>query len=307
MSANADKVPGISIEVEDLIRVRGHLSGLPLTNIRRRASYRSGAREVRLRGRGMEYEESRAYVYGDDVRTMDWRVMARTGEAHTKIFAEEKERRFLLAVDLSASMYFGTRFSFKSWAAAQVAAHVGWLASFAGDRIGGLIVSPESHHEVRPGKTRSGLLGVFHYLAQAGNISAPADTSRNRLNFLLHEINRVLKPGSIVALITDFIGLDDESLEILSAIARHNDINSYWIHDDTEVNAWPDGHYQVRTGSRKFGFDLSGQASDNWLHQWQQDHRGRIETMASKLNIPLIPISCNSDITAQIIQNLTLK
>jgi len=258
MNADADNVSGISIEVEDLVRVRGYLSGLSLVNIRRRASYRSGAREVRVRGRGMEYEESRAYVYGDDVRTMDWRVMARTGEAHTKIFAEEKERRFLLAVDLSASMYFGTRFGFKSWAAAQVAAHVGWLASFAGDRIGGLIVSPESHHEVRPGKTRAGLLGVFHHLAQAGNIPVPADTSRNRLNFLLREIDRVVKPGSIIALITDFIGIDNESLEILSAIARHNDINCYWVHDDTEVNAWPGGHYRVRAGSRKFGLIYPG-------------------------------------------------
>ena len=104
----------------------------------------------------MEYEESRAYVAGDDMRTMDWRVMARTGEAHTKVFAEEKERRFLLAVDLSASMFFGTRHAFKSLAAAQTAAHVGWLASLAGDRIGGLVVAPESHQEVRPARYRAG-------------------------------------------------------------------------------------------------------------------------------------------------------
>ena len=123
MNADADKVSGISIEVEDLVSIRGQLSGLSLANFYSRVSQRSGAREIRLRGRGMEYEESRAYVHGDDVRTMDWRVMARTGEAHSKVFAEEKERRFLIAVDLSASMYFGTRFSFKSWAAAQVAAH----------------------------------------------------------------------------------------------------------------------------------------------------------------------------------------
>jgi uncharacterized protein (DUF58 family) len=307
MNTDADKVNGISIEVEDLVRVRGQLSGLSLANIHRRASYRSGAREVRLRGRGMEYEESRAYVHGDDVRTMDWRVMARTGEAHTKVFAEEKERRFLLAVDLSASMYFGTRFSFKSWAAAQVAAHIGWLASFAGDRIGGLIVSPESHHEVRPDKTRSGLLGVFHHLSQAGAIKRPADPSRNRLNFLLREINRVVKPGSIIALISDFIDIDNESLEILSAIARHNDISSYWIHDDTEVDAWPGGHYQVLAHGRQVGFDLSAPGTDSWLNQWQQAHRERIESMASKLNMPLIPVSCNHDITAQIIQNLALK
>ncbi len=307
MNADADKVSGISIEVEDLVSIRGQLSGLSLANRRRRASHRSGAREVRLRGRGMEYEESRAYVHGDDVRTMDWRVMARTGEAHTKVFAEEKERRFLMAVDLSASMYFGTRFSFKSWAAAQVAAHVGWLASFAGDRIGGLIVSPESHHEVRPGKTRSGLLGVFHHLAQASNIELPVDASRNRLNFLLREINRVVKPGSIIALISDFIGIDEQSLELLSAIVRHNDISAYWIHDDTEINAWPGGHYQVVADRQKIGFDLLGNSSDNWLTQWQSKHRDQIESLTSRLNIPLLAVSCNRDITAQIVNNLALK
>ena len=79
MDDMADNVPGLSIKVDELVRVRGQLSGLPLTTSQRRASYRSGAREVPVRGRGMEYEESRAYVYGDDVRTMDWRVMARTG------------------------------------------------------------------------------------------------------------------------------------------------------------------------------------------------------------------------------------
>jgi uncharacterized protein (DUF58 family) len=307
MNADADKVSGISIEVEDLVSIRAQLSGLPLANNRRRANYRSGAREVRLRGRGMEYEESRAYVYGDDVRTMDWRLMARTGEAHSKVFAEEKERRFLLAVDLSASMYFGTRFSFKSWTAAQVAAHVGWLASFAGDRIGGLIVSPESHHEVRPGKTRSGLLGVFHHLARASNIKLPVDTSRNRLNFLLREINRVVKPGSIIALITDFMGIDEESLEILSTIVRHNDINAYWVHDDTEINAWPPGFYQVLAGRQKVGFDLIGNGADRWLTQWQSDHRSQIESLTSRLNMPLFPVSCNRDITAQIVSNLALK
>jgi uncharacterized protein (DUF58 family) len=307
MNADADKVSGISVEIEDLVSIRGQLSALSLANRRRLASHRSGAREVRLRGRGMEYEESRAYVHGDDVRTMDWRVMARTGEAHTKVFAEEKERRFLMAVDLSASMYFGTRFSFKSWAAAQVAAHVGWLASFAGDRIGGLIVSPESHHEVRPGKTRSGLLGVFHHLAQASNIELPVDASRNRLNFLLREINRVVKPGSIIALITDFMGIDEQSLELLSAIVRHNDISAYWIHDDTEINAWPRGHYQVVANRQKVGFDLLGNSADNWLTQWQSNHRDQIESLTSRLNIPLLAVSCNRDITAQIVNNLALK
>lgn len=306
MADNAEKIPGISIAVEDLVRIRGHLSGISLASIRRRASYRSGARDTRMRGRGMEYEESRAYVSGDDVRTMDWRVMARTGEAHTKIFAEEKERRFLLAIDLSASMYFGTRHGFKSWAAAHTAAHVGWLARIAGDRIGGLIVGPDHHHEVRPGKTSSGLLAVFHHLAIASNIKLPPESSPNRFNFLLRELLRVVKPGSIIALITDFIGLDEQSLELLSALAKHNDINAFWIHDETELKSWPVGHYQVMVKQRKLEFDLTQHETQAWLKQRQQDHRGRIEAFATRFNMPLIPVSCNRDITQQFVQNLSL-
>ncbi len=305
MAANADKIPGISIDVEDLVRIRGHLSGMSLSNIRRRASYRSGARDTRTRGRGMEYEESRAYIAGDDVRTMDWRVMARTGEAHTKIYAEEKERRFLLAIDLSASMYFGTRHAFKSWAAAQTAAHVGWLASFAGDRIGGLIVTPDFHNEVRPGKTRSGLLGIFHHLAAASAIDQAPQNDNNRLNFLLRELQRVVKPGSIVALITDFIGLNEESLELLSALAKHNDINLFWIHDETETDAWPRGYYPVLIKRQKLGLDLARPDEDSLLRRWQQQHRARIEALATRFNMPLIPVCCNREISPQIMQSLS--
>ncbi len=306
MTAPAEKLPGISIEVDDLVSIRSHLSDISLANIRRRASYRSGARDTRTRGRGMEYEETRAYVAGDDVRTMDWRVMARTGEAHTKIYAEEKERRFLLAIDLSASMFFGTRRAFKSWAAAQTAAHIGWLASFAGDRIGGLIVTPEMHHEVRPGKSRSSLLAVFHHLAEASRIQLPPATKGCRLNFLLRELQRVVKPGSIVALVTDFIGIDDETLELISVLARHNDINIFWIHDESEIRPWASGFYPVLSGGHRHGIEFDGSNQDDWLRQCQQRHQNRIETLCSRFKLPLIPVCCNQDISQQITQALKI-
>jgi len=306
MAAAADNIQGINIVVDDLVRVRGLLSGISGSRIRRLSSLHSGAREVRLRGRGMEYEESRAYVYGDDFRTMDWRVMARTGDAHTKVFAEEKERRCLLAVDLSASMYFGTRYGFKSWAAAQVAAHAGWLASFAGERIGGLIVTPAQHSEIRPDKTRSGLLGVFHHLSRAG-ISPPLEPPfTSRLNFLLSELNRVAKPGTNIVLISDFLSIDEQSLQTLSAITRHNQVSCYWIHDDCELEDWPAGHYPVLTEQGNIGLDMAVSDTRDWLRQRQKDHRQRIESLCTRFNLPLLPISCNRDITPQILQGLGL-
>ena len=304
MGAASDSIPGITVDIEDLVRVQAQLSGISLTNLRKRSSFRSGARETRYRGRGMEYEESRAYVAGDDVRTMDWRVMARMGEAHTKVFAEEKQRSFLLAVDLSASMYFGTQYAFKSCAAAYTAATIGWLATLSGDRLGGLIVSPLSHQEVRPGKNRSGLMGVFHHLAEQTRLPLPFENNENRINFLLRELLRVVKPGSNIALISDFLGIDQQTSELLSGLSRHNDISAFWVHDQSEVEHWPSGHYQLLVEGEKIGVDIPRYRDGSWLTDEQDKHCARIESLTSSVGIPLMPLSCNQDITSQIVQSL---
>jgi uncharacterized protein (DUF58 family) len=303
MAATADKIPGISIDVDDLIAVRTRLSGLSGARIRRQASNHAGARELHLRGPGMEYAESRAYVYGDDVRTMDWRVMARTGKAHTKVFAEEKDRCCLLAVDLSTSMFFGTRVAFKSWAAAQVAAHAGWLASLAGERIGGLVVAPDYHAEIRPGKNRSGLLEVFHHLARAGDSTIARPDADSRLGFLLRELNRVTRPGANIALISDFLDVDDTAMQALADITRHNQVTAYWIYDDIEVSDWPAGRYPVQSGRHSLLLDLADEQRRAWLRQRQQQHRERIESLCANFNILLLPLSCNHDITRQFLQD----
>ena len=302
--AAAENIAGISILVEDLVRVRALLAGIPANRIRRSASFHNGTREVRLRGPGMEYQESRAYVDGDDFRTMDWRVMARTGEAHSKLFAEEKERRCLLAVDLSASMYYGTRYSFKSWAAAQAAAHAGWLASFAGDQVGGLVVTPQWHSETRPDKTRSGLLGVFHQLSRAGSPGPLKPNFVSRLNFLLEELNRVARPGTNIALVSDFMDMDEQGMQTLSAIVRHNQVSCYWIHDDTETQDWPSGSYPLLTEQGSIDLDLDAEAAREGLRALQLGHRARVEEMCAHYRMPLVPVSCNHDVSPQILQGL---
>lgn len=307
MSANIEKVPGISIDVDDLIAIRARLEGLRHAGIRRHGSVRSGAREIRLRGRGMEYEESRAYVYGDDMRTMDWRVMARTGEAHTKVFAEEKERASLIAVDLSPSMFYGTRFAFKSWAAAQVAAHVGWFASAHGERIGGLVASRAHRAEIRPGKTRSGLLGIFHHLARADALREPAATGPAQLNYLLGELKRVARPGTDIALVTDFLGCDEATLQALATLTRHNQLFCYWINDVSEISAWPRGGYPLRGEQGKAYLDLEYSGHRDQLLARQQAHRQRVESTCSGFNIALLSISCNAEITPQMLDALQAR
>src|SRR5262245_26271451 len=103
-----------------------------------------------VRGRGMDFSEVRGYQPQDDIRRMDWRVTARTGRPHIKVYQEERERPVVFLVDFSASMYFGTRIAFKSVVAARLAALLAWTVNQQGDRVGGLLYSANLHKELPP-------------------------------------------------------------------------------------------------------------------------------------------------------------
>ena len=304
MNVAIEKTNGVNVDIAELINVRSQISGMSLKRIRHRTTRNSGTRQTRIRGRGMEYEESRAYVPGDDVRTMDWRVMARTGEAHTKVFTQEKERTVVLVVDLSSSMFFGTRYAMKSWAAAQITAHIGWLAIQAGDRLGGLVASARAHYEIRPKKTSSNLMRIFHHLSTECNVELPVENQPSRLNFILGEVRRVIKPGTIIILMSDLLGVDEHTPGLMSALVRHNDLMTFWIHDRTETHLWPQGRYQILSDQKQVALDLGVSSSKSWLDEQQQTHRLAIEKLTSQFNIRLCPVSCNQDITPQLSQYL---
>ena len=304
MALAATKIPGVTVEVTDLINVRSKLSGLSLKRIRHRTSRSSGLRETRVRGRGMEYEESRAYIPGDDVRTMDWRVMARTGEPHTKVFTEEKERSVMLVVDLSSSMFFGTRYGFKSYTAAQTAAHIGWLVVQAGDRLGGLVASASAHYEIRPKKSSSNLMQIFHQLELECNIDLPIANEPSRLNFMLAELRRVIKPGTIIVLISDLLGIDNETPALMSSLARNNDLMAFWVHDRTETHRWPEGRYEILANQSQVSLDLRADSAAKWLTDEQQSHKSAIEKLTNQFKIWMCPVSCNEAVTPQLLKYL---
>ena len=125
---------GIHLTAAELISLRPRCHALRLPMRQPAASALAGAYRSRFRGRGVDFLESRNYQPGDDIRNMDWRVTARTGRAHTKVFQEERERPVLVVLDASPSLYFGTRRRLKSVAAGQMAAAVAWSAVRRGDR-----------------------------------------------------------------------------------------------------------------------------------------------------------------------------
>ena len=134
---HADK--GVRLTIDELLALRREAMALDLSSNYRVSSTLAGGYRSKFRGRGMDFDEVRLYQPGDDIRNIDWRVTARTGKPHTKLFREERERPVFLLLDQSKHLFFGSRVAFKSVIAARAASLLIWASITAGSRIGGVL------------------------------------------------------------------------------------------------------------------------------------------------------------------------
>lgn len=255
---------GINISIDELIPYQTKTSLINLAATKNLHSKLSGNYLSRMKGRGMEFDEVRHYQTGDDIRSIDWRVTARTGETHTKLYREEVERPVLIATDLSPSMKFGTQLLFKSVQAAHIASLVAWHVKSRGDRIGGIVFNQHKHLELKPRSRKEGVLHYLHALCQLHNIS-PNETSSDAVlsthdnentseDLAEHDYNafedncarlrQLARPGSLVYLITDTQQLSDDSLRHLSEISRHCELVVCLVTDPLE-HELPQSHTKL--------------------------------------------------------------
>ncbi len=213
----------------------------------------SGGHLSKLRGRGMEFDEVRLYQQGDDASSIDWKVTARKGKPHVKLYREERERPVLIALDYRAPMFFGTQGALKSVVATHVAALLAWHGVQHGDRLGGLLFDEERHEEIKPMRGRKGVLSFLYRCTRSpvwqtrkpATPSAPLATVTRRLR-------HVAKHGSLIYILSDFRGLDDAAVADLARLARHNDVVLVSVLDQLDT-AFPDrGVFPVFDGRQYF-------------------------------------------------------
>jgi uncharacterized protein (DUF58 family) len=229
------KSTGVTASIEELIQLqaltqaRCHWPTLARANT-------FGNYSSRLRGRGMQFSEVRNYQAGDEVRHMEWRVTARTGRPHVKLYQEERERPVLLITDFNPSLYFGTRVAFKSVLAARLTALFAWRALHQGDKVGGVLFSAEQHHEFSPHSRHAHIMKILGYLAHyTTQFPARPTPPMKPLSEILLRIRRVNKPGSLIILISDFYCLDQQSDQHLMHLRQHNDILAVHLYDPLEM------------------------------------------------------------------------
>jgi len=185
-----------------------------------------------FKGRGMSFDEVRAYAPGDEPRFIDWNVTARTGTPHVKRFVEERELTVLLVVDMSGSMSFGTTRAEKREAAAMLAALMGFSAISNGDRVGLVAFTDEVEVFVPPKKGRKHVLRIIDEV-----LSLKPKRRGTRLSAALEFVGQVTKRKSVVVLISDF--LDDGYERAMQIAARRHDLIPLSVSDPAE-EALPD-------------------------------------------------------------------
>jgi uncharacterized protein (DUF58 family) len=293
------------VDVRTLLRLAEPAAALPQFAESARALQR-GVQIARFKGRGMEFAEVRPYQPGDDIRSLDWKVTARTGEPYTKLFREERERPVLLAVDLRSPMFFGTHGAFKAVTAAYAASLLAWVAIRAGDRIGGMLFADGAHAELKPVRGRAAVLHFIRTLV-AHPAWAAWRTSGYRAAALtegLARLRRVAKPGSLVAVLSDFRGLDGGAELELVALGRHTDVLLIQVYDPIEAQAPPPGRYVVTDGARRFAIDSSNRRSTERYVERFATTRARLRDIAGRTRGHTFSIATADDLLATLARGL---
>ncbi|MEN9503928.1 MAG: hypothetical protein RI964_3213 [Pseudomonadota bacterium] len=282
--------------LQSLLRLKGQVRTLHLAKKHIRAR-RNGLHRSVHKGRGMDFAESRPYQPGDDIRTIDWRVTARSGRVHTKVFEEEREKPVLLWLDLRPSMYFATRGCFKSVVMAEVAALLVWKTLKDGDRIGGILQNGK-HVELKPSRSRSTSLHFLRQLSdmtrQNPNMANVAQTSaaqEDDLQTSWTRLRRVAQAGSQVFVVSDFRKATPTAFRQLAMMSRHCQLTLVCIHDPFEEQLPAKGNLRLTNGRRNLWVNL-GQAL--WRKRYSERASQAVKALqefSRSYQVPLVQLS----------------
>ncbi|BAN48432.1 DUF58 domain-containing protein [Metapseudomonas resinovorans] len=284
-------------------RVRGlsFLARQPL------ASILAGNHASRLRGRGLNFDELRHYMPGDDLRHLDWRASLRYGKPFVRTFTEERDRPTLLLVDQRMSMYFGSRRSFKSVTSAELASLSAWIAFHAGDRVGGLVFGDQRVEHIRPLRSRTRIEALCAAVIRANhslNAAGVDSEHQDQLDQVLRSCIAAAGHDHLVCIISDFAGVTAKTLQLLRQLNAHNDVIAMLVYDPMALKLPEKGRITVTQGALQVEMEVGSRQ----VHQPLGDFlSGRLKDVAELLRrsqVPLMMISTGEDALAQLRREL---
>lgn len=285
---------GVYTDLNSLIRLKHQSQGFSFLPRQPVHSLLAGRKASRLRGRGLNFEEIRNYLPGDDIRNIDWKVTARMREPHTRVYSEERDRPTILVVDQRTNMFFGSQHMMKSVAAAETAAIGAWRVTGVGDRIGAIVFNDIDTVEVRPHRSNKTVMRILEAVCrqnQALQVNVKIEENSRRLNEILERACRLAGHDYLICIISDFHGADENTKRLISRLARHNDVLATVVYDQLESDIPDLGPLVIGDGEMQLEFN----SSDTVLRQrYKNEFSIRLDKIRKFLlqrQIPVLLIS----------------
>lgn len=275
---------GRSLVLDDLLQMRLQAEKLARRGARQVHTRQAGGDRSHSLGRGLDFAEVREYLPGDDVRMIDWKVTARSGTPHTKLYHEERERPVYFVLDYRPSMYFATRVAYKSIIASHLAALLAWATVRHNDRIGGFVVSPAGIRELRP---TQGVKGVMHLLQAMVSLHDDGDTEalgKHTLTTVMARLSRAAHPGSQVYLLSDFYDIEYRVDAHLNWLLKHCEMTAIQLLDPLECRLPTQGTYSFSNGTERSRLDLSNDELQDLFTQRYEQRRQALQYHFSARN-----------------------
>ena len=286
-----------------LVRMAHKASGFSFLPRQPLHSLLSGRHAAKVRGRGLNFEEIRAYLPGDDIRSIDWKVTARTRQPHIRVYTEERERPAYLIVDQRIAMFYGSRVRMKSVVAAETAALGAWSILSMGDRTGALVFNDTEITEIRPHRSRQNVMRILQAVVDknhalgADQVAQPDPAMLTRA---LQGVHRLVGHDALIAVISDFDGLDEQGRKILLELRQHNDVICALVHDPSATELPESGDYVITDGELQVELKLADKRVHRRVHEAAKGRISWVLDTLHEINIPVIPLNTVEDVAEQV-------
>lgn len=274
-----------------------------LPNRQPAGSVLNGRHASRLRGRGLNFEELRAYVQGDDVRTIDWKVTVRTGEPHVRVYTEERDRPTLLLVDQRTSMFFGSKVYMKSVIAAEAAAIAAHAVIAQGDRVGGVVFGDDALSEHRPQRSRLALHRFLSSIARANAMLHAEKQAQTVLDLesVLRAARKNVGSNALILVFSDFADVGSACEAHIRALAKSNDLILFNVADPFSEKL-PDGlKMTVSDGVLQAELNLADTTVKRRIETLGSERLAEVFTWSRKYGFPIFPLTTDEQALNQIL------
>jgi uncharacterized protein (DUF58 family) len=294
---------GAYAELDSLVALQFSVGGFSLKHNQPLHSLLFGRRASHVRGRGLDFEELRGYVAGDDVRSIDWRVTARVKKPYVRVYSEERDRPTMLVVDQRINMFFGSRRSMKSVVAAEVCALAAWRVFHQGDRAGAFVFNDDVTEQVRIHRSRATVLRILDRIAYQNHLlraDSPAQPRPERLNVVLESVTRVCRHDALILIASDFDGANDSTRDLLLHLSRSNDVICCLAYDPLAVRLPPAEQLVVSNGELQVELQLGQEKVRKSILEASDERMRAILSWQHELGVPVLPLSTAEDVPQQV-------